>query len=75
MSISSNETTPSEASSSNQSLQHQQQHFTKSIEEIDRRLKSMDDRKPALDMTIKVRNIWKILEGEYQRSLINIVTI
>ena len=62
MSISSTET-PSDASSSNQFPQ--QQHFTKSIEEIDRRLKSMDDRQPALDMTIKVPS--KLLSFNYSR--------
>lgn len=45
--------------------------FTKSIEEIDRRLKSMENHKPALDMTIKDPSVYENKADSWLRSHLN----
>eukprot|EP00111_Clytia_hemisphaerica_P008901 TCONS_00025992-protein len=46
-------------------------HFTKSIEEIDRRLQSMEDRKPTLDMTIKDPSVYEHRADSWLRHHLN----
>ena len=46
-------------------------HFTKSIEEIDRRLQSMEDRKPTLDMTMKDPSVYEHKADSWLRHHLN----
>ena len=45
--------------------------FNRSIEEIDRRLKSMENRKPAMDMTIKDPSVYENKADSWLRSHLN----
>ena len=71
MSTSSTETSPEVPTQSQQS--QSALHFTKSIEEIDRRLKSMDDRKPTLDMTIKDPSVYENKADSWLRQHLNTI--
>lgn len=52
-------------------LRQQNLQFPKSIEEIDRRLKSMENHKPVLDMTIKDPSVYENKADSWLRSHLN----
>jgi len=61
------------STSSNGTTEDSSQQFTKSIEEIDRRLKCMDERKPTIDMTIKDPSVYEHKADSWLRHHLNTI--